>query len=658
MFSTSNEARFPDDVCPGDGPFFVEEIVMAAYIVTFQPSGRRCAGNAGESLMDIVRRGGVDLMAACGGHGTCGRCKVRIESAAAAPWRIEDRQPFMNALSGDEKRLLSAYERSRGFRLACRTKLYGDAVVYVPYASTAGAQVILQAGQQREARLCPNVRFFELRMVPPSLHDFRSDFRRIVDGLQDRYPELFAGTEFTVDIRLLQTLPQVVRKEKWHVSVGVMAGQKIIFLGPVQSLMKYYGVSIDVGTTTLAAALVNLSDGKTVASSSRMNSQVRYGDDVISRISYAGTQEKGLEMLRAAVLRDINAMLTELAGKAGIGRENIFEAVLAGNTVMEHILLGICPEYIGKSPFAAAIHEALDVPAREAGILMAPGGNLHFLPMEAGFVGADNVAVLIAGETYLDSRMTLTVDIGTNGEINFGNDEKLYSTSCATGPALEGAQLSFGMRAAAGAVEHVRIYSGTYKAQCGIIGSTRARGICGSGIIDAVAEMVRAGILKKNGAFAKERAGSLVRKGARGQWEYVLVPAVETDIGIDITITQQDVRAVQLAKAALFAGAALLVARSGGRAVERIVLAGAFGSFIDKRNARAIGLLPDVADEAIEVVGNAAGEGARLALVSTVKRQEAVWVAKQVEFVEAAAEPLFQKYFLQGMDFCRMTISS
>ena len=632
--------------------------MVAAYIVTFQPSGRRCAGNIGDSLMDIVRRSGVDLMAACGGHGTCGRCKVRIESAAAVPWRIEDRQPLMNELSGDEKKMLSPYERSRGFRLACRTELYGDAVVYVPYASTAGAQVILQAGQKREARLCPNVRFFELRLVPPSLHDFRSDFRRIADGLQDTYPEVFAGTELTADIGVLQTLPQAVRHAKWQIAVGVLAKQKILAVRPAQPLKKCYGASIDVGTTTLAAALVNLEDGKTAARSSRMNSQVRYGDDVISRISYAGTQTKGLELLRIAVIKDINDMLSELAEKADIRQEDIFEVVLAGNTVMEHILLGICPEYIGKSPFAAAVHEALDMRAEDVGIWMAPGGNLHFLPMEAGFVGADNVAVLIAGESYLSPRMTLTVDIGTNGEIDFGNDEKLYSTSCATGPALEGAQLSFGMRAAAGAVEHVKIEAGGYRAQCGIIGGGGARGICGSGIIDAVAEMVRAGILKKSGAFARNLPTPLVRKGVRGQWEYVLIPADETDIGIDITITQQDVRAVQLAKAALFAGAALLVAKSGGRAVERIVLAGAFGSFIDKRNAKAIGLLPDVADEAIEVAGNAAGEGARLALVSTVKRQEAVWVAKQTEFVEAAAEPLFQKYFLQGMDFCRMSINS
>lgn len=344
-------------------------------------------------------------------------------------------------------------------------------------------------------------------------------------------------------------------------------------------------------------------------------------------------------------------MMQELAEKAGIQQQDIFEIVFAGNTVMEHILLGIEPKFIGKSPFAAALHAAVDLPPQALGLQIAPAGNLHFLPLEAGFVGADNAAVLIAGETYKHPEMTLTVDIGTNGEIAFGNDELMYVTSCATGPALEGAQLTFGMRASAGAIEKVNIKDGSFRAVCRVIGGGKPCGICGSGILDAAAEMVRTGILKVSGSFNKQLASPRIRKNtSTGQWEYLLVPAAETGIHDDIVITQKDVRAVQLAKAALYAGAALLVEKSGGQAIERVVLAGAFGSYIDKHNALAIGLLPSLSADRIEVVGNAAGEGARLALINLDKRREAEWIAERVRFVEAAADTSFQKYFMKGMD--------
>lgn len=622
------------------------------YIVTFQPSGRRCVGSEKETIMDIARRNGIDIVASCGGSETCGKCKVRVEPAGLKPWRLEDRK-YMNGLTSAERKFLTQFELLRSYRLACAVKVNTDVNVFVPKQSANGNQVILEDGRSCEAKINPNLKVYALTLTKPTLEDYRDDFKRLTDALHQAYP--FLNRAVQIDYEVLKTLPRTLRKANWQVSVAVIANQEIIAVRAGE-MEHFYGIAVDVGTTTLAAALCDLSTGKVLKRKSRMNSQVRYGDDVISRISYTMQQADGLKLLHHAIIEDINELINELINDSDIAREDIFEMVLVGNTVMEHILLEIEPQYIGKVPFAAAVRQPLDIKARDLGIEIARSGNIHVLPVEAGFVGADNVAALISQTPYRNKEMTLVVDIGTNGEIDFGNDEKMYSTSCATGPALEGAQLSFGMRAAEGAIEKVKINPETLVATYQTIGSmkgkkVKAKGICGSGIIDVVAEMAKTGIIKSTGNFNKNLENSLVRKNEKGQWEYVVALAADTESGMDITVSQKDIRAVQLAKAALYAGAKLLMQKCGVEKLEKVILAGAFGSYIDKANALYIGLLPPCELSAIEVVGNAAGEGARLALLDIDKRGEAKWIAENIEFVEAATDGEFQEEFMNGMSF-------
>ncbi|WP_405744188.1 ASKHA domain-containing protein, partial [Anaerovibrio slackiae] len=348
----------------------------------------------------------------------------------------------------------------------------------------------------------------------------------------------------------------------------------------------------------LAATLVNLADGRMLARASAMNSQIRYGDDVVSRISYGMLHEDGLQQLTQAVRQDINGLVGRLVQSAGIERSYLYEMVVAGNTVMEHIFLGLDPEAIGKAPFVSVLRSAVDLKPGVLEIDMAEAGNIHCLPIEAGFVGADNVAVLLSERPDRQDELTLVIDIGTNGEIDLGSRQGLLSTSCATGPALEGAEITFGMRAAAGAIEKVRINPVTYEPEFRVIGGIKPQGICGSGIIDVVAELVRTGLVLYDGSFNKMIDTPRLRARGRRSMEYVLAYQQETSLSGDLVITQKDIRAVQLAKGAIYAGAQLLINKNGGELPRRIVLAGAFGSYIDKENARYIGLFPDCGDVA------------------------------------------------------------
>lgn len=388
---------------------------------------------------------------------------------------------------------------------------------------------------------------------------------------------------------------------------------------------------------------------------------MRYGEDVLSRISYAMLEDNGLEKMHNTIIESINTLLQKMTEEVGLSSADVQEIVLVFNTVMHHIALNIDPKFMGRSPFAPAIKQSLDIKARDLKIEINPCGNVHVLPIEAGFVGADNMAVLIAEEPYKQEEMRLIIDIGTNGEIDVGNSKKMLSTSCATGPALEGAQIKFGMRAAPGAIECIRIDLETLEPRYKVIGSEEwypenknlgAKGICGSGIIDAIAELFKSGIIGASGRFNKGlEEFPRVRKGTDGKMEYVICWAEETSIGQDISITIGDVRAVQLAKSALYVGAKYLMEKLGIEKVDSVTLAGAFGSFIDRESAMVIGMFPDCDLEKVIAVGNAAGDGAQIALLNKEKRIEADQVAKEVFFVETAVELDFQQRFSDAMAF-------
>lgn len=414
-----------------------------------------------------------------------------------------------------------------------------------------------------------------------------------------------------------------------------------------------YGVAVDIGTTTVAAYLCDLQKGEVLQSASMMNPQVRFGDDVISRVSYCMTNENGLDDLSNIIIQGLNDLVGELAEKEQIEREDVAEMVLVFNTVMHHIALRIPPDAIGMAPFISGIADSVDVASRDLGIKIMSGANVHCLPSEAGYVGADNVAVLIAEEPYKQDQIKMIIDIGTNSEIALGNKDKLYSTSCATGPALEGAQIKCGMRAAKGAIEGVEINPMTLEPTLRIIGQKEGEhlapiGICGSGILDVVAQMAITGIIEADGKFTSVMESPRLRVNEDGLKEYVLYEK-QNDGERDIVVTAKDIRAVQLAKAALYAGAKTLMMRCGIDKMDEVVLAGAFGSYIDKVNAQKLGLFPDCPYDNITVSGNAAGVGARLALLNVGKREEARKIARQVEFVETAGDPVYAGLFADAI---------
>ncbi|MBQ9376405.1 MAG: DUF4445 domain-containing protein [Schwartzia sp.] len=628
--------------------------------VVFQPSGRRGEIEAGKSILEAARTLGVGIEAACGGARVCGKCRVIVETGRFEKLGITSAAGHVSPVGDAERRFLTAEELARGYRLACNAFLAGDLVVTVPEESRSAKQVILETGRERRIELRPAVRNYTVKLPAASLSDFRDDARRLLDAL-----EAETGLRgLTVDFPVLRDLPKVLRENDWQVTATVRREREVIRVVPGERTTSL-GVAIDVGTTTLAAFLCDLTSGETLAKASRMNPQIGYGEDVLARISYAASEPGGREKLRDVIIEAVNTLTADMAKKAGCAADDVDEMVLVYNTAMHHLALGLDPRYVGRAPFAPAVCASLDVKARDLGIRINPSGNVHSLPVEAGFVGADNVAVLLAEEPYKSDAIKLIIDIGTNGEIDLGNRDRLLSTSCATGPALEGAQIAFGMRAAPGAIERVKIDPLSFEPRYKVIGQDDwypvpydwhpavqkigAQGICGSGVIDAIAAMHKAGIISRAGRIDAKLATPRVRRGDGGRLEYVLAWAKETAIGKDIVITQADIRAVQLAKAALYVGAQYLMERYGVEHVDEVILAGAFGSYIDKESAMAIGMFPDCDLARVHAVGNAAGDGARIALLNVEKRREADEVARRVEFIETAAEPDFQKKFMDAI---------
>lgn len=626
------------------------------YNVIFQPSGRRGKVAAGKTLLEASYELGVEIEAPCGTHKVCGKCKVKLETGSFEKFNIDSKAENLSPLNEEEKKLLTEKEIAGNFRLACATQILGDVLVFVPEESRKADQVVLQTGKERMFKLNPAVRNYYVEMARATLDDHRDDLRRLQDALKDQ----FGLDNLSMDYFVLRELPNMIRDGGWKVTASVLYGREII---DVKSgfAEKWYGIGIDVGTTTVAAYLCDLRTGEMLVKDGMMNPQVRYGEDVLSRITYAMMNEDGRDKLQDAIIEGINTLAVRMTEKVGLKATDVLEITLVFNTAMHHCLLNLEPKYMGRSPFAPAISAPFDVKARDLGINIAKAANVHILPVEAGFVGPDNVSVLIAEEPYKqDEEVRLLIDIGTNGEIDLGNRKKLLSTSCATGPALEGAQIKFGMRAAPGAIEKLRIDPETLECTYQVIGDDNwhgrgskgnAKGICGSGIIDMVAEVFKAGIIDRTGKFNMKLETGRIRRDENGKAEYVLVYAEDSGIGKDITVTQGDVRAVQLAKAALYVGAKMLMRHLGADKIDRVTLAGAFGSFIDKESSMVIGLFPDCDLDRVAAVGNAAGDGAQAALLDVNKRIEARDVAASVEFVETAVEHDFQARFAEAMAF-------
>lgn len=630
----------------------------SGFEVIFQPSGRRGRIEAGQTILEAARQLGVDIAAICGEKRTCGKCRINVQEGFFEQYGIESRLEHTSPLDAEESRFIDR-DANPTDRLSCYAKICGDLVVFVPEESRAHNQVIRKSAQQISVTIDAAVRKYTVELPRPSLHDPCGDFERLAEALRRSYGLEHIG----IDIHVLRTLPSVLRAENWRVTVTLWKNREVILVEP-GFVETCYGLAVDIGTTTVVGFLCDLRTGRVVGTASMMNPQVIYGEDVLSRLTYAMMNPDGLETLRRCIIEGLNGIIARVAKNAHITPRQILEAVCVGNTVMHHLFLGIRPDELGLSPYPPASHQGIDLKGRESGLDMLPFGNVHVLPLQAGFVGADSVAVLIAEEPYNHDEVTLIIDIGTNSELILGNRERLLSCSCATGPAFEGASIKFGMRAAPGAIEKVQIDPFTHEVQWKAVGDRKwhrephtagcARGICGSGIIDAVAEMYRAGVLKRSGAFNQGLSTPRLRRDADDRWEFVLAWAGETAICKDITVTEHDVRAIQLAKGAMYSGAKLMLKRLGIERPDKIVLAGAFGSFIDKKKAMSLGMFPDCDLRRVYAVGNAAGDGARMALLSQQKRMEAGGMARRVEYVELSAEGDFAREFMRAMHIPHM----
>jgi uncharacterized 2Fe-2S/4Fe-4S cluster protein (DUF4445 family) len=643
--------------------------------VIFTPSGRRGRVTAGTTVLDAARSLGVDIDSVCGGRGICGRCAVTPAFGTFAKHGITsspDHLTERNAVE-TEYREVSGLPDDR--RLSCTACVLGDLVVDVPPESQVHRQVVRKELAARAFEMDPVLRLHTVDVTEPDIATPTGDLGRLFDALEREWDL----THLRADLHVIQSLQKTLTDGDYRVTVAVHGGRDVIAIWPGYN-DRAYGVAIDVGSTTIAGHLVDLSDGSVLASAGVMNPQIRFGEDLMSRVSYVMMHEGGDEELTTAVRKAIDGLLANLANKAFCKRVEILELTIVGNPIMHHLLLGIDPTPLGSAPFALATDAAVETTATELGIRANPGARIYLLPCIAGHVGADTAGVILAEEPHETEAMTLVVDVGTNAEIVLGNRDRLLAASSPTGPAFEGAQISAGQRAAPGAIERVRIDRTTLEPRFRIIGvdawsdapefadavrrrGTGVTGICGSGIIEVVAELYLAGVITADGVIDGSMAERTPRVIADGRtFSYVLhEPATSEEgdaAGPRILITQNDVRAIQLAKAALYAGARLLMDQLGIDEVDEVRLAGAFGSQIDPLHAMVLGLIPDCDLSRVRAAGNAAGTGALIALLSGAARTEIESVVRRVEKIETAVEPRFQEHFVEAMAIPHRTAPS
>ncbi|HEX6112238.1 MAG TPA: ASKHA domain-containing protein [Geminicoccaceae bacterium] len=626
-------------------------------LVVFTPSGRRGRFARGTTLLHAARELGVDIDSVCGGRALCGRCQITLSEGEFAKHGISSRPDHVSPPSPTEERYRARNRRmAPGRRLSCQTQLQGDVVIDVPPDSQVHKQVVRKRAEVRTIQLDPVVRLHYVEVEQPDMHAPIGDLQR----LQRALAEQWGLGELTCDLRSLQSLQKALRQGQWQVTVAVHSANRIIAVWPGFH-DRALGLAIDVGSTTIAAHLCDLSSGEVLASSGLMNPQIRFGEDLMSRVSFVMLNPGGEALMTGAVREAIGTLIGQVAAEAQVDARDILELTFVGNPIMHHLLLGIDPTELGGAPFALATDQAMTLWASELHLLSVhPNARVYVLPCIAGHVGADTAGVILSETPYLADEMTLVVDVGTNAEIVLGNRHRLLAASSPTGPAFEGAQISCGQRAAPGAIERVRIDpvnleprfkvigSDLWSDQSGFAEATRrsgVSGICGSGIIEALAEMFLAGILRSDGTIDGAVAKRSPRVQPDGRTYSYLLHAGEPEI----RITQNDVRAIQLAKAALYAGARLLMDHLGVDHVERITLAGAFGSHIDPKYAMVLGLIPDCDLAKVSSAGNAAGTGARIALLNRGARSEIEQVVRRIEKIETAIEPRFQEHFVGAM---------
>jgi uncharacterized 2Fe-2S/4Fe-4S cluster protein (DUF4445 family) len=634
--------------------------------VVFLPSGRRGAFPAGTPVLTVARSLGVDIDSVCGGRAVCGRCQVSVGLGEYAKLKISSRASHLSAPSETEKR----YDRIKGLksgrRLSCQACLLDDVVIDVPPDSQLHRQMVRKEAEPlRDLTIDPVIKLHYVELPPPSMQDQTCDLTRLRRGLE----ETWGLKDLAFDLSFLQRLSAAMRSGStyggdWKGTVAVREDREAIAVWP-QLKEQIFGLAFDVGTTTIAGHLCNLQTGEVLSSAGMMNPQIRFGEDLMSRISYLQQNEGQAPRLTEAVRSSLSDLVSQLVAEAEVQIDDVVEATIVGNPTMHHLVLGIDPTQLGMEPFPLVVDTSVSVKARDIGLPMNGGAYAYFLPCIAGHVGADTAGVILAQGPHLLNDTTLVIDVGTNAEIVLGSRNRLIACSSPTGPAFEGAQISSGQRAAPGAIERVRIDPLTLKPRFKVIGCevwsddpqfdekvrhTGVTGICGSGIIEAVGELFLAGIIDDTGRMQarglKDAAGhpNLMPRGRT--FEYVLYRSEQREI----RVIPGDIRAIQLAKAACYSGTKLLMDAMNVKSVDRIYLAGAFGSYIDVKYAMTIGMIPDCELSRVSSAGNAAGAGARIALLSRSARREIESVIRRVEKVETAIAPNFQDYFVSAIN--------
>ena len=635
--------------------------------VVFTPSGRRGSFPVNTPLLDAARSLGVDIDSVCGGRGLCGRCQVTCAEGAFPKHQIQSSKDHLSPLSETEK---SYNQRKKPLaqdrRLSCHTLLLDDCVIDVPPESQVHRQVVRKAAEYRDIELDAATRLYCVEVPEPDMEVPKGDLQHLLDVLQSDW----GLSSLTCDAALLARLQPALKESGRRLTVAVHRNHSIIALWAGFHDLAY-GVAVDVGSTTVAVHLCDLSSGDVLASASVMNPQIRFGEDLMSRVSYVMMHPEGAQEMTNAIRVALNDLFKNVAKQVKAKVEDILEITLVANPIMHHLLLGINPVELGGAPFALTTDTAVEMPARELDLQINHGGRIYILPCIAGHVGADTAGVILSEEPQQQKAMTLLVDVGTNAEIVLGDKNRLLACSSPTGPAFEGAQISAGQRAAAGAIERVRIDPDTLAARFKVIGSDLwsdepgfieetskfgVTGICGSGIIEVVAEMYLSGIVTVDGIIDGELASRSPLVVADGRtWSYVLYQSDLTENQAPILVTQNDIRQIQLAKAALYAGVKLLMDKLDIDHVDRIRLAGAFGSHINVQHAMVLGLIPDCALDQVSSAGNAAGTGARIALLNNQSRNTIEDLVTNIEKIETAMEPKFQQYFVDAMAFPNKT---
>ncbi|WP_105425862.1 ASKHA domain-containing protein [Neorhizobium tomejilense] len=629
-------------------------------LVLFMPSGKRGRFPVGTPVLDAARQLGVYVESVCGGRATCGRCQVSVQEGHFAKHGITSANDHLSPIGPKEER----YDRVRGLpegrRLSCSTQILGDLVVDVPQDTVINAQVVRKAADERVFDRNPAIRMCYVEVEEPDMEKPLGDLDRLKAALAAEWH----FDDLDVDFHLVPKVQQILRKGEWKVTAAIHKDRdddraRLVALYPGLK-NEAYGIACDIGSTTIAMHLSSLLSGRTVASAGTSNPQIRFGEDLMSRVSYVMMNPDGREAMTLAVREALNGLIDRVCADGGVSRADILDSVFVGNPIMHHLFLGIDPTELGGAPFALAVSGAVKVRSSEIGLPMNDGTRTYLLPCIAGHVGADAAAATLSEGPHRQEEMMLLVDIGTNAEIVLGNSTRVVAASSPTGPAFEGAEISSGQRAAPGAIERIRIDAETLEPRFRVIGiepwsdepgfadaaaATGITGICGSAIIEVIAEMYLAGLISEDGVVdgtMAERSPRILQNGRT--FSYLVHDGEQR-----ITVTQNDVRAIQLAKAALYAGVKLLMDKQGVDHVDRIGLAGAFGTFIDPKYAMVLGLIPDCDLGRVKSVGNAAGTGARMCLLNRGYRREIEETVSRIEKIETALEPKFQEHFVYAM---------